>query len=146
MLKFAYEDKSHSSHVRVPSYGGVTETFPPRTVTEAMDGREDSRFAFHCKYMTNLVQLSVFIGDTFFAYMYHCKRCVWYLSLTIWFPVEQMGRKFTHIYHLYDEWNCVNDSCVYPENCSGGLGGLGELKLPEVGVAQGIFYYHLMKI
>lgn len=58
MLKFAYGHKSHSSDVRVPSYGDLTETFPPRTVMVAMDGSEDSRFAFHCKYIT-LFQLKL---------------------------------------------------------------------------------------
>lgn len=64
MLKFAYGHKSHSSDVRVPSYGDLTETFPPRTVMVAMDGSEDSRFAFHCKYMT----LTLIIDNIFFAY------------------------------------------------------------------------------
>lgn len=53
MLKFAYGHKSHSSDVRVPSYGDLTETFPPRTVMVAMDGSEDSRFAFHW-YVQNI--------------------------------------------------------------------------------------------
>lgn len=76
MLKFTFGPQSHSSDVRVPSNGGVTETFPTRTVIVGMDGSEDSRFVFHCKYMTNLFQFRVFIGGSFFAYMYHCKRCV----------------------------------------------------------------------
>lgn len=69
MLKFAYGHKSHSSDVRVPSYGDLTETFPPRTVMVAMDGSEDSRFAFHCKYMTlTLFQMILSLITYFFAY------------------------------------------------------------------------------
>lgn len=98
MLKFAYGHKSHSSDVRVPSYGDLTETFPPRTVMVAMDGSEDSRFAFHCKYMNNLFQLSVFIGDTFFAYQ--CKRRLWCLTLKFDFLLNRWDGNL-HKYIIY---------------------------------------------
>ncbi|XP_061179314.1 uncharacterized protein LOC133187933 [Saccostrea echinata] len=47
MLKFAYGHHNHSSGSRSASFGDITETFPPRTVLIALDGSEDSKFAFY---------------------------------------------------------------------------------------------------
>ncbi|XP_048741466.1 putative universal stress protein SAUSA300_1656 [Ostrea edulis] len=47
MLKFAYGHKSHASDVRMSSTGDLTETYTPRTVLIALDGSEDSKFAFY---------------------------------------------------------------------------------------------------
>ena len=53
MLKFRYEHKNQSGEVRVPSTENLIETYPPcpppRTVLIAMDGSEDSKFAFYCE-------------------------------------------------------------------------------------------------
>lgn len=53
MLKFAYGHKSHASDVRMSSTGDLTETYTPRTVLIALDGSEDSKFAFYCEYSLN---------------------------------------------------------------------------------------------
>ncbi|XP_078340811.1 putative universal stress protein SERP1273 isoform X2 [Crassostrea virginica] len=61
MLKFAYGHKNQSGEVRVPSTENLNETYPPRlhprTVLIAMDGSEDSKFAFYW-YVQNIHRAS----------------------------------------------------------------------------------------
>lgn len=51
MLKFVYGYKSYFSDVRVLFYGDLIEIFFLWIVMVVMDGSEDFRFVFYCKYI-----------------------------------------------------------------------------------------------
>lgn len=51
MLKFVYGYKGYFSDVRVLFYGDLIEIFFLWIVMVVMDGSEDFRFVFYCKYI-----------------------------------------------------------------------------------------------
>ncbi|XP_052677754.1 putative universal stress protein SAUSA300_1656 [Crassostrea angulata] len=81
MLKFTFGPQSHSSDVRVPSNGGVTETFPTRTVIVGMDGSEDSRFVFHW-YVQNIHRPGDRVVNVFSADFHSEHDSRWLFSFT----------------------------------------------------------------
>jgi hypothetical protein len=64
MLKFAYNG---NKDVRVASTGDLTETYTPRTALIALDGSEDSKFAFYCEYNSYNISIIIILMHMPFA-------------------------------------------------------------------------------